>query len=48
MKNGYKIANTGAQIVRAPKDVSASSGVRGVRGQDLRAAASKNTKEKKK
>ena len=36
MKKGYKIKNTGAQIVKAPKKVSAPSGVHGIRGKDVR------------
>ena len=49
MKSGYNIKNTGAQIVKAPKNVSVSSGVHGIRGADVRCGAKgKNTKEIKK
>ena len=49
MKSGYNIKNTGAQIVKAPKNVSASSGVHGIRGADVRCGTKgKNTKEIKK
>lgn len=49
MAEAYKIKNTGAQIVKAPKNVSASSGVRGIRGQDVRCGtAVKATKENNK
>jgi len=36
MKKNYEIKNTGAQAVKAPKKVSAPSGVKGVRGKDCR------------
>ena len=36
MKNGYSIKNTGAQVVKAPKNVSVPSGVHGIRGRDIR------------
>lgn len=36
MRESYKIKNTGAQISKTPKSVSVPSGVRGVRGKDLR------------
>ena len=33
---GYTVKNTGAQIVKAPKNVSAPSGVSAIRGKDIR------------
>lgn len=36
MKKNYEVKNTGAQIVKAPKNVKAPSGVKGVRGKDVR------------
>lgn len=48
MKGGYTIKNTGAQIVKAPKSTATGSGVRAIRGQDLRCAkANKTTKNSK-
>lgn len=40
MKKTYDVKNTGAQIVKAPKKVSAPSGVHGIRGKDVRGGAS--------
>lgn len=36
MKKTYEVKNTGAQIVKAPKKVTVSAKVRGIRGKDLR------------
>ncbi len=36
MAKNYEIKNTGAQISKAPKNVTAPSLVKGVRGNDLR------------
>ncbi len=36
MKKTYEIKNTGAQVVKAPKKVSAPAGVKGMRGKDVR------------
>ncbi len=47
MKKGYRIKNTGAQVVSAPKKVSAPSGVHGIRGKDVRGGADKPRTSKK-
>ena len=39
MKRDYNVKNTGAQVVKAPKKVSAPSGVHGIRGRDVRGGA---------
>lgn len=36
MTKTYEIKNTGAQICKSPKKVTAPSKVRGLRGKDLR------------
>ena len=47
MKGGYNVKNTGAQIVKAPKKVSAPSGVHGIRGKDVRGGSAQNVRTNK-
>ena len=47
MKVGYNVKNTGAQVVKAPKKVSAPSGVHAIRGKDVRCGVTEPRKAKK-
>ena len=47
MKVSYNVKNTGAQVVKALKKVSAPSGVHGIRGKDVRCGAAQPRTSKK-